>query len=140
MAAIKRLHAWQTCRSLWVPSPGGCPAQRKASSPQPQQSLLQPCSLSPAFLLLSIQSGGVLDPFLPYTSHWSPPRTPLFAGHCNAKLGYRGLRGPGLISTSVKVTMISEMQKYQGVQDQEAGGKWKCPAFHGGRDRMPPQK
>lgn len=129
MATIKRLCALQTCRSLWE-SPS-CPSQEGAqplrglwqeegkqpTAPAELLAALQPLCLSPAFLRLSIQSGGVLDSFLPYTSHRFPARTLLLAGHCNAKVGYRGYTGPCLTPTTVKPTMISEMQKYQGVQD-----------------------
>lgn len=137
MATIKRLCALQTCRrSLWVSPP--CPPQEGAQPkglwqeegkepPAPAEPLA--ASLLPSFsspstlcipsLILSIPSASLS----PYTSPWLPPRTRPFAGHCNAKVGYRGQGGPCLVSTILKVTMISEMQKCQGVQDQE--GRWE---------------
>lgn len=136
MATLKSLCALQTCRRLWVPSlpsAGGCPAEAgggqaahgPSRAPGSPAVSLQPSSSSPSSLVR------FWVPFLPYSSHWSPPRTFLFAGHCSTKVGYRGHRGPCLTCTAVKVTMISEMQKCQGVQDQQAGGKWKCSAFQG---------
>lgn len=138
MAAIKRLSALQTCRSLWVsppcplqgvPSPRGL-WQEEASAQSPSRAPCSPAgSLQPPSPLPPLWWGS--GSLCPLPSHCSPARTLLFAGLCRAGVGYRGHRGPGLTSTTVSVTVRSEMQNCQGVQEQEAAGKWKCSAFNG---------